>query len=527
VPYDDPIMVRDNANLRAGLSREGLRWAFGSVHGANWIPVTWVTYLADQEISGLAPGGVHATNVLLHALSALLLFAAFLRATGAPFAAFFVAGVFALHPIQVETVAWASERKGLAAGVFWMGALLAHVSGGKGPRSAARIAALAALMAAGLLAKGVLVTLPFALLLADLWPLGRLARGDRAVDRAALRSALLEKAPLFALAALGSLATFLAQRAGGATASLERLPLGDRLANVPVAYLRYLGKLVFPSGLAPFYPHPEGGVGAAAALCATAVLLAATALALRAVRARPYVTFGWLWFLGVLVPMIGFVQVGSQALADRYAYLPIVGIAAAVGFACGALARGGPRLAQALGAAAVLVPLALGVLAAEQRALWRDGRTLFVHALRATGPDNWVAHEQLGAAWLEEGRTAEGIAELEQALRLRPRSASLLNNVAWLLATSPDPKVRAPARAVQLARRAQEVAGTSATSLDTLAAAYAAAGRFAEAERTQREALRMAEAEPDAPLAAYRERLARYAVGDAFVAPPPSPSARR
>jgi hypothetical protein len=521
-------MVRDNANLRAGLSREGVRWAFTSVHGANWIPVTWLTYLADEEIGGLAPAGVHATNVALHGASSLLLFAALLAATRRALASFFVAAVFALHPIQVETVAWASERKGLVAGVFWMLALLVHVRGGRAPRSALRIAALGALMALGLLAKGVLVTLPAALLLVDLWPLGRFAREGGGFDRAAFRAAVLEKVPLVALAALGSLATFLAQREGGATASLGSLPLADRLANVPVAYLRYVGKIVFPTGLAPFYPHPEAGTSALAAALAGAVLLAATALAVRALPRRPHLAMGWLWFLGVLVPMLGIVQVGSQALADRYAYLPIVGLAAAAGFEAADRARGRRGASIALGAAALVVPLALGALAARQCALWRDGRTLFEHTLRTTGPANWVAHEQLGAALLEEGRTAAGIAELEEALRLRPRSERLLNNVAWLLATAPDPQVRAPARAVQLAKRAQDVAGATPATLDTLAAAYAAGGRFGEAERAQREALRLEEAAGGAAAGAYRERLAGYAAGRAFVAPPSAaPSVRR
>jgi tetratricopeptide (TPR) repeat protein len=228
------------------------------------------------------------------------------------------------------------------------------------------------------------------------------------------------------------------------------------------------------------------------------------------------------------VPMLGIVQVGSQALADRYAYLPIVGLAAAAGFEAADRARGRRGASIALGAAALVVPLALGALAARQCALWRDGRTLFEHTLRTTGPANWVAHEQLGAALLEEGRTAAGIAELEEALRLRPRSERLLNNVAWLLATAPDPQVRAPARAVQLAKRAQDVAGATPATLDTLAAAYAAGGRFGEAARAQREALRLEEAAGGAAAGAYRERLAGYAAGRAFVAPPSAaPSVRR
>jgi tetratricopeptide (TPR) repeat protein len=513
-------MVRDNAHLRAGLSAAGVRWAFSSVHGANWIPVTWLTYLADFATSGLAPGAVHATNAAFHAASALLLFAALLRMTGAPFAGFFVAGVFALHPIQVETVAWAAERKGLVSGFFWMVAVWVHARGGSGPRSARQRAALAAILALGLLAKGAVVTLPFALLLLDLWPLGRLARDGRRLDAGALRSAIVEKLPLFALAALGCIATFLAQRAGGATASLGSLPLAERIANVPVAYVRYVAKILAPSGLAPFYPHPEAGTSALAALAAAAALLAATALALRALARRPHLAVGWLWFAGVLVPMIGVVQVGSQALADRYAYLPIVGLATAAAFEARARGEGRPRLATALAVAAVAIPLGLGALAARQRALWSDTRTLFEHTLRVTGPANWVAHEQLGAAWLEEGRTALGIAELERALELRPQSTRLANNVAWLLATSPDPLVRRPARAVQLAKRALDAGGATPEAHDTLAAAYAASGRFAEAAAAEREALRLEEAAGGSRAAAFRGRLEDYIAGRPYLAAP-------
>jgi tetratricopeptide (TPR) repeat protein len=517
-------MVRDNLALRAGLSAEGVRWAFSSVHGANWIPLTWVSYLADQEIAGLAPGGVHATNVVLHALSALLLFAAFVRMTGALAPSFFVAGVFALHPIQVETVAWASERKGLLSGVFWMLAVLVHAGGGGEPRTRARIAALAAIQALGMLAKGMLVTLPFALLLLDLWPLRRLGREGRAIDPAALRAAVVEKAPLFLVSALGAFATFLAQRAGGAVAGVERLGIDERLANVPVAYLRYLGKIFWPSGLAPFYPHPEV-TGLAVMLAAAAAVAAITALALAMLPRRPCLATGWLWFLGVLVPMIGVVQVGSQALADRYAYVPIAGLAAAIAFGAADLVRGRRSTGRALAVAAAVVLLALGAAAARQVALWRDGRVLFAHAVRVTGPGNYVAHEHLGAAWLEAGRPDVAIGELEEALRLRPASDALLNNVAWLRATSPDAAVRQPQRAVELARRAIDYHGSTASALDTLAAAYAAAGRFAEAVATQTEAVRQIEAAGAPDAASYRERLESYRAGRAWVAPfspPPS-----
>ncbi|HVH06627.1 MAG TPA: hypothetical protein VNE71_11565 [Myxococcota bacterium] len=508
-------MVRDNAHLRAGLSAEGVRWAFESVHGANWIPLTWLTYLADQELSGLAPGGVHATNVALHGLSALLLFAAFLRMTGSPLASFFVAGVFALHPIQAETVAWASERKGLVSGMFWMLAVLVHAGGGREARTPARIAASAAIQAIGLLGKGTLVTLPFALLLLDLWPLGRLSRAGRTIDAAALRRAVLEKTPLFAVSALGALATFLAQRAGGAVASVGVLPLGERLANVPVAYVRYVAKIFWPSGFAPFYPHPEH-TSLFAVLGAAAAIAGLTALAVAALPRRPHLAVGWLWFLGVLVPMIGIVQVGSQALADRYAYVPIVGLAAAVGCEAAERARGRAALRRALGLAALVVPLALGALAARQAALWRDGRLLFAHALVVTGDGNYVAHQHLGASWLEAGRPERAASELEAALRLRPQSLTLLNNLAWLLATSADAGVRRPDRAIELARRAIDVGGAVPARLDTLAAGYAAAGRLAEAVATEDEAVRLLEGS-GADAAGYRERLQSYRAGRPWI----------
>jgi tetratricopeptide (TPR) repeat protein len=512
VIYDDPQVVSEVAPLREGISPGSLSWAFGSVVAANWFPLTLVSYLVDADVHGLSPGGVHITNLLLHLASSVLLFLALLRMTGALWRCAFVAAVFALHPLHVETVAWASERKGALSGCFWMLALFLYAGAAPGAPSARRLAGVALAMALGLLSKSVLVTLPFALLLLDLWPLARLgappAPGAAAWER--LRRPVLEKLPLVALSAAAVAASFLAQRAGGATVDLSRLPLLPRLGNAAVSYVDYLFSYFLPRGLAVFYPHPGDGLSPWSVAAALALLAALTALAAWQRRARPYLLVGWLWYLGTLLPMIGIVQLGSQARADRYAYIPLIGIGLA---ATWLVADWLAQRARGLLAAAALAALAtLAIATSLQVRHWKDSRTLLGHALAVT-ERNHVAHMHLAAALEREGDLEGAVRHYREAVRIRPDYVDAMNNLAWLLATQPDPALRDPAEALRLAREASRLTqGTDAGVLDTLGAAYAAQQRYDQAIWSAGRALQIAAARRNAPLAqAIRGRLALYA----------------
>lgn len=418
--YDDELYIVDNPFLRAGLSAEGMRWAFTTGFGANWFPVTWLSLLLDYELYGLEPAGYHVTNLAIHALSTALLFGVLVQMTRATWRSAFVAGVFALHPLHVESVAWAAERKDVLAGLFWMLTLGAWARYAARP-GAARYLAVFVALALGLMAKPMLVTLPFVLLLLDDWPLGRLRTQAGRIEPARLGRCVVEKLPLLALAAASSAVTLIVQRAGGALQSLERIPFDERLGNAIVAYPRYLAKALLPRDLAVFYPHPEATLPLWQPLAAAALLLAISALACVGWRRRPYLFVGWFWFVGSLVPVIGLVQVGGQALADRYTYLPLIGLSIAVAWgAVELLGRALPR--PALQACGTLTLVALGAAAWLQVRHWRDDVTLFSHALAVTS-QNQVARTSLGYALLERDRVEDAAVHVEEALRITPRYA--------------------------------------------------------------------------------------------------------
>ena len=478
VNYDDNFLITENAALGQGLSAEGLRWALRDTSHANWMPLTRLSYLADQELHGLSAAGVHATHVALHAASVALLFLALVRMTRALGPSAFVAALFAVHPLGVESVAWAAERKGLLAGLFWMLALWIYAGVGQRPLSWGRGLAVTLALAACLMSKAVGVTLFAVLLLLDVWPLRRIRFGsEEGGPGVGPVRAAAEKLPLVALAAASAAITVLTQSEAAATATIEQLPIGARVSNAAVSYVGYLARFVWPTRLSVFYPHPES-VPVLPVLAAGTLLAALSALALWQLRRRPWLAVGWLWFLGVLVPMIGLVQVGSQASADRYAYLPLVGLALAVAWsgAEGFARSGRLRAAVPVAALAVLAALALGTR--SQLRHWHSSEALFTHSVAVT-ERNHVAHAQLGSALLQAGRPAEAIAELRESLRIRPHSLEIANNLAWLLSTHPDPALRDPDEAVRLARgAAKQAGGRDARVLDTFAAAQAAAGRY-------------------------------------------------
>jgi Tfp pilus assembly protein PilF len=522
--YDDDVYVTANPGVLQGLSPDGVRWAFTTFHGANWFPLTWLSWQANHSAGGLERQGYATTNLLLHALATVLLFLALQRMTGSLARSAFVAAVFGVHPFQVEPVAWIAARKDPLAGVFFMLALWVYAGVSREGLSARRLAGVGVCLALGLMSKQTVVTLPILLLLLDDWPLQRLRRADDPTrwDGAALRRCAVEKLPLLVLSVGAGTLTVLAQGSAGVIADVDRLPPGERVANALVSTLTYVGKALAPRDLAVFYPHP-GALPILQVLGAFFALGLITAGALALARRHPAVTVGWLWFLVTLLPVIGLIQVGAQSMADRYMYLPIVGLAVAVAWGVPALLghlASEPRTARlALTTVACLAIAGLSLGTRLQLQSWRDSETLMRHALAVTGA-NYIAHAHLGAALLSQGRTHEAAVEWRASARAKPSYATVANNLAWLLATHRDAGVRSPEEAVTHAERAAALSGDDPAVLDTLAAAYAAAGRFEEAVATSNRAARMVRDQGSPELArAIEERRNLYRRGRTWVEP--------
>jgi protein O-mannosyl-transferase len=430
VLYDDNICISDNAHVKQGLTGASAAWALTATEAANWHPLTWLSHMTDVQLFGLDAGGHHLTSLLIHVLNAVLLLLVLFRMTGAPWRSAFVAALFALHPLHVESVAWIAERKDVLSTLFWLlttGAWLEYVRS----RRAAPYAWALAFYAMGVMAKPMVVTLPFTLLLLDYWPLRRMAFPLQG-HAAEFRKLVWEKAPMFAMAAASSVITVIAQRIGGAVKTMTEFPFDQRAANALHAYAAYLGKMVWPSPLAVYYPHPHQGFTALSIVTAFVALAGITALAFLLGGKAPYLPFGWLWYLGTLVPVIGLVQVGDQAMADRYTYIPLIGIFIAIAWGVGDLLRRRPaaRLMAAAASLAVLSPLA--VLTRLQTGYWKDTGTLFTHALAATR-DNDLANYKIGCLRLEQGRLDEAVAFLAEVVRINPRHAEGHTNLAIAL----------------------------------------------------------------------------------------------
>jgi len=422
IVFDDPASVAGNPYLTHGVSPAGIRWAFTTGLMANWHPLMWISFLVDHDLFGLDAGAFHRTNIVLHGLAAATLYLALWRLTGALWRSAFVACVFALHPLHVESVAWVSQRKDVLSGLFWMLTLLAYAEYARRPFHPVRYAAVCAALVLGLMAKSVLVTLPFVLLLLDFWPLRRLAArdGEGLMDLAALRVCLLEKLPLLALSLLSSIVTFIVQREWGAMAVLADVPLAHRIQNALVSYWIYLERTFWPRDLALLYPVREISLGTV--VLASVALLAISVVALLGLRRRPYLAVGWFWYLGTLVPMIGLVQVGMQSLADRYSYLPQTGIALAVTWgACEAWPT--RRAARALLAACALSLLvALGAVTSKQLGRWRDSDSLLRHTLAVTKENPYI-EKLLALDLLRRERFDEAEYRLSELRRTQPESA--------------------------------------------------------------------------------------------------------
>jgi len=634
VNFDDHVYVYENPVITGGLTLPGIIWAFTHSHARNWHPLTTISHMLDCQLFGLNAGGHHFTNVVLHTIAVVLLFLVLRQMTGGPsrtgsvWPSAFVAALFAIHPLHVESVAWISERKDVLSGVFFMLTLGAYVRYARRP-SVARYIMMSILFACGLMSKPMLVTLPFVLLLLDYWPLGRgrgmEISGERSEVRrersvvsgrwSVVRGLVVEKIPLLALSAASCLATLLGQRQ--AAGSIDQLPFAWRVNNAIVTCVAYIWQMLWPVKLAVFYPHPDNRLLLWQIFLALALLIAITVAVIASRQKRPYLMTGWLWYLGMLVPVIGLVQVGEQARADRYTYLPQVGLYLALTWTIVDLSASWRRRREILGVAAAVVITALTWRAWIQASYWKNSETLWTHTLAVTS-DNDVAHNNLGfiflrrgeldeaishfqtalnirannpqthynlgsalvhnnlgnalvrkklvdeaithyekavelrpdyadghynlgSALLQEGRIDEAIAHwqktlslqpndaeahttlgdallrkgeigeaithYEKALEIAPHSVLTLNNLAWALSTCPDASRRNGAKAIELAQKADQLAGgQNPIFIRTLAAAYAENGRFNDAIETAQRALQLALAQGDFALANKLEK---------------------
>ncbi len=416
--YDDVEYVSQNPMVSRGLSPAGIAWALTHFHVGNWHPLTSMSHMLDCSLFGLEPGLHHLTNVVLHALNSILLLWLLRYMTGALWRSAAVAALFALHPLHVESVAWISERKDVLCTLFGWLALGAYVRHVRSP-SRLRYAAVLLTLTLGLLSKPMLVTFPLLMLCLDFWPLGRFGAGSERPFGRALRRLVREKLPLFALAAAFGAVTFVAQRQSGAVVTLERLPLARRVANALVSLVDYLRDAFWPAGLSAFYPQVVPPTWRVA--LALLVLVLVTALAFRARRRAPHLIVGWLWYLVSLLPVIGLVQVGLQARADRYTYVPLVGIALMVAWGAGELVWTRRKPAVVAWSSGLVLAALAGVSWNLTRS-WRDSITLFERAVAVT-EENWFAHYHLAAALTEQGRFSMARPHFFEAARIEPSYA--------------------------------------------------------------------------------------------------------
>jgi len=452
VNFDDMVYVVNNPHIQSGLDWDTISWAFTTFYQFNWHPLTWLSHAIDVQMFQLEPGGHHVINLLLQVLNVLLLFWVLVRATGYIGRSAVVAGLFALHPVNVESVAWISERKNLLSMLFFLlglGAYRWYASAQPGGKSArlpgapakaptagrspqdsriGRYLIVALLFAMGLMSKPQIITFPFVLLLWDYWPLQRMAAETDGRASGTLIGPILpprsfwwlvkEKIPFFAMCAASAVVTVIAQKVVGAVVSLDVYPLSVRLTNAIVAYMRYFGKALWPTHLVPIYPHPWHALPLSQVIPALALLLMITVLAVVG-RSHRYLLVGWLWFLGTMVPMIGLVQVGNQAMADRYAYLPFIGLFIMVCWGVSDLAEQQHVPVILLRCASVIVMLALAVVTHHQLAYWNDNVTLWTHSIEAS-TDNYVAHDNLALLLIDRGQTDEAMKHFHAALAIYP-----------------------------------------------------------------------------------------------------------
>ncbi len=561
INYDDPEYTVANPHVGQGLTLAGAAWAFRAVVVSNWHPVTLLSLMLDCQLFGNNAGAHHLVNLLFHVANTLLLFLVWRRMTGEVWPSALVAALFAWHPLHVESVAWISERKDVLSTFFGLLAIWAYTrfvrrsetgnwtSGFRLPTSGYYWLALL-FFALGLMSKPMLVTWPFVLLLLDFWPLRRTGPDFKLP---VVRRLIFEKLPFFALAIASSVITFLAQHASGATELLVQAPISDSAGNALVSYVRYLGKMVWPENLAFFYPYPGRGIVDSNGwtvwqMAGAAALLALITMAtVWQARRRPFLMVGWLWFLGTLVPVIGLVQAGAQAMADRYTYIPLIGLFVMLAWGGKELGDRRPGAKLVSGAVAAAFLGACLIVTSRQLRCWQNSKTLCEHAIAVT-PNNYLAHFNLGLALIDDGKMDAAVQQMYEAvaiapgfggrkklaevltfqgkipeaieqyrviLQYNPNDLEALLNLAWRLATDADPKIRDGPEAVQYAERACTLTHYQKTEyIGTLAAAYAEAGQFDDAIETAEKAIASANAAGETNLLEKnRELLELYRAG--------------
>lgn len=433
--FDDDLYIIDNNHVTSGLTIENIIWALKAIHAHNWHPLTWISHMLDCELFGLNPTGHHFTNLLLHITNAILLFLLLRRMTGKLWHCAFVAAIFALHPLHVESVAWASERKDVLSTFFWILTIWAYIRYVENPKTK-RYLLMFVLFALGLTAKQMLVTLPFLLLLLDYWPLKRikfneqeeLDRRFRTTFAASTYQCALEKIPLFILSAYASRIIYVVQQHTGVMQPETIYPLFYRFGNALISYLKYIGKMLWPQNLAIFYPHPLENLHTwqivGAALCLTFV----TAFTIWKMKTHPYLVVGWLWYLGTLVPVIGLVQVGVQAYADRYTYMPHTGLFIITTWGVSEILARIPHRKIIFSLCVLTLLSVLIAITRNQVKVWRDEQTLYRHATVAV-KDNWWAYNTLGSSLKDEGKLYEAIENYNKAINISPDHAVAYYNL--------------------------------------------------------------------------------------------------
>ena len=529
VNYDDSDYIYENPHVLNGLTGDGVIWAFTTNRSANWHPLTWLSLMLDCQLFGANPGRMHFTNLILHLANTLLLFAVFKKMTdstpstssglasspqaGALWPSAFVAAAFAIHPMHVESVAWIAERKDVLSTFFLLLTLAAYVSYVKRPGLVRYLLAVL-LFALGLLAKPMLVTLPFLLLLLDYWPLeriggqrteGRRQRANKGTSqKISAVQLIIEKIPFIALSVVSSVITFMVQMKGSAVAHIDILPLKDRVANAFLSYARYIGKLFWPQNLAVFYPFDANRLAFWQVAMCVLLLLVISIFVIRFGRNRKYLPVGWFWFVATLVPVIGLVQVGNQAYADRYTYIPYIGLFIIIAWGLPELLSKWPQRKIALGLSMVIVLTTLGICTHQQVSFWNNSVTLFSHAIGVT-QNNYIAHNNLGVACDGLGRCQDAVENYKQAVKINPEYAEAHYNLGIAYG-----KLGRRQDEVESYKQAIKIRPDYAKVYVNLGVAYEALGRYQDAVETYKQIIRI---EPDYADAYINLGVAYYRLG--------------
>jgi hypothetical protein len=429
IDFDDDVYVTINTAVRQGLTLKGFIWSFTTFHAANWHPLTWLSHMLDIELFNLNPVGHHATSLLLHTINSLLLCTIFYRLTGFIGRSMFVALLFAIHPLHVESVAWVAERKDVLSTLFWLLALWAYCGYAHKP-SLKRYLPVAVFFALGLMAKQMLVTLPLTLLLIDFWPLKRIAlhQARSNSDRSSIKQLLIEKIPLLVMSAAASLVTIRAQESAGAVVHGDSQSVLLCAGNAFISYVKYMLLMLWPTDLALFYPFEPSAVTTTKVAEAIVLLAVITALAAMQWIKRPYLLFGWFWYLITLLPVIGFIRIGGQALADRYTYIPLIGLFVLIVWGGTELAGSWPKGKQLVAGVAVIITVILSVQTTTQIRYWQNSYILFDHAL-AVVERNWMAHNNMGILLSQHNRNDEAIFHFQESVRLNPKGIAGYRNL--------------------------------------------------------------------------------------------------